>query len=260
MRIILGFFCSVLVSAPAAQAACDAYREYVTTYNYLLEKKAVAFTKDQASRTAFAVAQGCDGAAGRYIRVFDLLINARLTLQDASSIALETAQTGDESAENFVEVFKAAYLEKYLDLSLQEALDLARALSGQGPWIRQDYVKLVDFCLAKQGLALAKPDCAILARDLALMGEPEQTRSVAERFIELLEFLRSHKDGPQLTTADALSISKELIAISPEAGRNFIPGYKFARDKDQLGLDRSKAVAFARRLAALTKPPSASPH
>lgn len=256
MRILLGIFCSVLISAPAAQAACDAYREYVTTYNYLLQKKALAFTKDQASRTAFAVAQGCDGAAARYIRVFDLLINAQLTLKDASSIALETAQTGDESAKNFVEVFKAAYLEKYLDLSLEQALDLARSLAGKGPWIRQDYTKLVDFCLTKKGLALTKPDCATLARDLTLLGEPEQTRSVAERFIELLEFLRSDKDGPQLTTGDALRISKELLALSPETGRNFIPAYKFARDKDQLGLDRSKAIAFAQKLAGLTKPTS----
>jgi hypothetical protein len=254
MRIILGFFCSLLLAAPGAQAACDAYREYVTAYNYLLDKKAIAFTKDQASRTAMGVAKGCDGSAARFIRVFDLLINARLTLQDAASVALETAQNGDDSAENFVEVFKAAYLEKYLDLSLQQALDLARSLSGNGPWIRQDYAKLVQFCLSPKGLALPKPDCATLARDLTLLGEAEQTRSVSERFVELLEFLRSHKDGPQLTTHDALTITKELMAISPEAGRNFIPGYKFARDKKELGLDRAKAVGFARQLATLTVP------
>ncbi|MDQ3232173.1 MAG: hypothetical protein M3Q07_10160 [Pseudobdellovibrionaceae bacterium] len=256
MRIILGIFCSFLLAAPGAHAACDAYKEYVTAYNYLLDKKAIAFTKDQASRTAFAVAKGCDGAAGRFIRVFDLLINARLTLQESTTIALETAQTGDDSAENFVEVFKAAYLEKYLDLSLQQALDLARSLSGEGPWIRQDYVKLVDFCLAKKGLALPKPACANLARDLTLMGEPGQSRSVAERFVELLEFLRSSKDGPQLTTSDALAVTQEMMAISPDAGRNFIPGYQFARDKNQLGLDRSKAVHFARQLAGLTRSPA----
>lgn len=255
MRIVLGFFCSLLLAAPGAQAACDAYREYVTAYSYLLDKKAITFTKDQASRTAMSVAKGCDGSAARFIRVFDLLINARLTLHDATKIALEATQNGDDSAENFVEVFKAAYLEKYLDLSLQQALDLARSLSGKGPWIRKDYAKLVEFCLSPKGLALPKPQCAMLARDLTLMGEEEQTRSVAERFVELLEFLRSHKDGPQLTTGDALSITKELMAISPDAGRNFIPGYKFARNKDELGLDRAKAVGFARQLAALTKAP-----
>lgn len=255
MRIILGFFCSLLLAIPSAWGACDAYREYVTAYNYLLDKKAIAFTKDQASRTAMSVAKGCDGSAARFIRVFDLLINARLTLQDATGIALETAQHGDDSAENFVEIFKAAYLEKYLDLSLQQSLDLARSLSNKGPWIRKDYAKLVEFCLSTKGLALPKPECANLARDMTLLGEAEQTRSVAERFVELLEFLRSHKEGPQLTTADALSITKELMVISPDAGRNFIPGYKFARDQKELGLDRAKAVGFARQLASLTKPP-----
>ncbi|WP_141734407.1 hypothetical protein [Oligoflexus tunisiensis] len=254
MRIVLGFCCSLFLAAPMAQAGCDAYREYVTTYNYLLDKKTIAFTKDQASRTAMTVAEGCDGGAARFIRVFDLLVNARLTLHDAMTVALEIARTGDDSAENFVEVFKAAFLEKYLDLSLHQALDLARSLSGKGPWIRKDYVKLVDFCLGKTGLALPKPECATLARDIALMGEEEPTRSVAERFVELFEFLRSHKDGPQLATGDALAVTKELIAISPEAGRNFIPGYKFARDKNNLGLDRAQAVGFARQLAALTKP------
>ncbi len=255
MRIILGFFCSLFLTVPAARAACDAYREYVTAYNYLLDKKAIAFTKDQASRTAMSVAKGCDGAAARFIRVFDLLINARLTLPDATRIALETAQNGDDSAENFVEVFKAAYLEKYLDLSLEQALDLARSLSGKGPWIRKDYAKLVEYCLSPKGLALPKPECATLARDMTLLSEAEPTRSVAERFVELLEFLRQHKEGPQLTTADALAITRELMAISPDAGRNFIPGYKFAHNKNELGLDRAKAVGFARQLASLTKAP-----
>jgi hypothetical protein len=253
MRIVLGFFCSLLLGSAGAQAACDSYREYVTAYNYLLDKKAIALTKDQASRTAMNVAKGCDGSAARFIRVFDLLINARLTLQDASSVALEAARNGEDSAENFVEIFKAAYLEKYLDLSLQQSLDLARSLSGKGPWIRKDYGKLVEFCLSPKGLALPKPECATLARDMTLLGEEGQTRSVSERFVELLEFMRSRKDGPQLTTQDALTITKELMMISPEAGRNFIPGYKFARDKKELGLNRGQAVNFARQLAHLTR-------
>jgi hypothetical protein len=253
MRMILGFFCSFLLAAPGARASCDAYKEYVTAYNYLLDKKAIAFTKDQASRMAMSVAKGCDGAAARFIRVFDLLINARLTLDNAATVAQEVANQGDESAENFVEVFKAAYLEKYLDLSLQDALDLARSLSGKGSWIRKDYGKIVDFCLSSKGLGLSKPECGTLARELTLIGEDEPARSVAERFIELLEFLRSHKEGPQLTTGDALALTRELMAISPDAGRNFIPGYKFARDKNELGLDRAKAVGFARQLAVFTK-------
>jgi hypothetical protein len=89
------------------------------------------------------------------------------------------------------------------------------------------------------------------------MGEEDAALSVADRFVELLEFLRSHKDGPQLTSGDALSLAKELMAISPDAGRNFIPGYKFARNKAELGLDRAKAVGFARQLAAFTKTPTA---
>jgi hypothetical protein len=253
MRMIPVFFCSLLLAAPGARASCDAYREYVTTYNYLLDKKAIALTKDQASRTAMSVAKGCDGSAARFIRVADLLINARLTLDNASNIAQEIAHNGDDSAENFVEIFKAAYLEKYLDLSLQDALDLARSLSGKGSWIRKDYGKLVDFCLMPKGLGLSKPECAALARELTLLGEDEPTRSLTERFIELLEFLRSHKEGPQLTTGDALALTRELMAISPDAGRNFIPGYKFARDKHELGLDRVKAVGFARQLALFTK-------
>jgi hypothetical protein len=256
MRIVLGFFCSLLLAAPGAQAACDSYREYVTAYHYLLDKKNLAFTKDQASRTAMQVAKGCDGSAARFIRVFDLLVNARMTLQDASTVALEVAQNGDDSAANFVEIFKAAYLEKYLDLSLQQSIDLARSLSGRGPWIRKDYGKLVDFCLSPKGLALSKPACATLARDMTLLGEEGQTRPVSDRFVELLEFLRSHKDGPQLTTQDALAITRELMQVSPEAGRNFIPGYKFARDKNELGLDRGQAVTFARQLAALTREPA----
>lgn len=254
MRIFLALLLGLLPSLPIV--ACDAYREYVTVYNYLLDKKAIAFTKDQASRTAFQVARGCDGAAGRFIRVFDLLINAKLTLQQSSEIAQEVAQSGDDSAENFAEVFKAAFLEKNLDLSLQDALDLARELSFKGRWIRQDYVKIVGYCLAAQGLALSKPQCATLARDFAVSGDASRERSVADALVEMMDFLRADKDGPKLTSAEALKMTQEVLAVGPEAVRNFIPGYKFAVDKNQLALDRSKAVDFARKLAELTQAPS----
>lgn len=254
MRFSLAF--SLFCLASPAAASCDAFREYLTTYNYLLDKKTIAFTKDQASRTAMQVARGCDGAAGRFIRVFDLLVNARITLDQASQMAQDVATSGDESTANFVEVFKAAYLEKSLDLPLGTALDLARALSGKGRWVRHDYTKLVEFCLGRKGLSLPKPECATLARDVALLGEENPDKSVADAFVELIEFLRSDADGPCLTSFEALQLTRELMALSVEAGRNFIPGYKFARDKNQLGLDRAKAVAFARGLAALTKEPS----
>ncbi len=263
-RAYLGtILCTFLHSAALAAAeessprSCDSYREYVTTYNYLLDKKTLAFTKDQASVTAFRVAKGCDGAAGRFIRVFDLLINAKLTLQQSSEIAEEISWLDSESAETFAEIFKVAFLEKYLDLTLSDAIQLARSLSSDaagasGP-ARKEFEKLVQFCLAKTGLGLSKPDCAKLSLQLVKLDERDSNKYVATAFVDLIEFLRSDNDGPKLATFEALQVAQEVIAMHVEAGRNFMPAYKFARDKKQLGLDRSKAIEFAKQIAGLSK-------
>jgi len=267
MRRFLGYALSslLLIAGTPSRAAesavtCDSWREYITSYRYLLDKKAIVFTKDQASQTAFQVARGCNGAAGRFIRVFDLLINAKISIQQSSEIAQEIALADNDSAESFAEIFKTAYLEKYLDLSLYNAINLARSLSTKvasgSRQAQNDFSKMVEFCLSAKGLALPKADCAQLALEISSMGQDVQGKSVADGYLEVLAFLRDSSDGPRLATFEAMEVSKELIAISAEAGRNFIPSYKFARDKDQLGLDRASAIRFAKNLSLLSRVPT----
>ncbi len=267
MRRFLGYALStcLLIAATPSRAAdsavtCDSWREYITSYRYLLDKKAIVFSKDQASQTALQVARGCNGAAARFIRVFDLLINAKISIQQSSEIALEIALADSDSAESFAEIFKTAYLEKYLDLSLYNALNLARSLStkvaGGSQKAQNDFSKMVEFCLSAKGLALSKPDCAQLALEITQMSQASPGKSVADGYLEMLAFLRDSSDGPRLATFEAMAVTKELMAISAEAGSNFIPSYKFARDKDQLGLDRASAIGFAKNLSLLSRMPS----
>jgi hypothetical protein len=267
MRRFLGYAlstCLLIAATPclAANSAvtCDSWREYITSYRYLLDKKLIVFTKDQASQTAFQVARGCNGAAERFIRVFDLLINAKISIPQSSEIALEIAQADSDSGESFVAIFKTAYLEKHLDLSLDNALNLARSLSTKvasgSRQAQKDFSKMVEFCLSAKGLALPKQDCAQLAAEITRLGQDPEGKSVAEGYLETLDFLRDSSDGPKLATFEAMAVTKELMTISAEAGSNFIPSYKFALDKDQLGLDRTSAIGFAKNLSLLSRKPT----
>ena len=244
----------------AETRSCETYREFSTTFNYLLAKKSSSFTKDQATRTAMRVAKGCNGAAERFIRVFNLLVNAEIALAESTQIAEELAQADGDSAESFVKTFKLAYLQSSLDLSLQDSLNLARRLSidilGSSVQASDDFRKIVNYCLNADGLALPKPDCAKLSLHVVALAENTKDKSIADGFIELVEFLRTQADGPKLVTHEAVDVAKELVAIHPDAGKNFIPAYRFASDKAKLGLNRNEAVTFARNLAQLSRAPA----
>ncbi len=250
-----------IVHHPEAKL-CDAYKEYVTTYTYLMNKKELGQTKDQLSRTAFSVAKACDGAAGRFIRVFEILMTAGVIVSEATKLAQDLALSNDESSKTFVEVFRFAFLENYLDLPLPEAIGLARIValnsSRQSALKASEFKKLVEYCLSKEGLGLSRPNCAKFSADLISYDIETKTKSVGSAFIALMEFLREDKDGPQLPSYDAMQIARDVMKVHVEGGKNFIAAFKFARDRNELGLERAQAITFAKDLAALSRAPSPS--
>lgn len=239
------------------QIPCETYREYITTFSYLLDRKDASFTKDQASRQAFRVAAGCTGAAKRFIQVFELLSKSKLAAPEALNLAETMAVAKDESAATFTEVFRTAFLGKYLDLSLVASIELARSIAldpaGGSRLAHKEFEKLVDFCLDKKGLGLSKPECAQLSAEVLSFDSQAKTKNIGSAFISFLEFLRADQDGPQLTTVEALKLSKSLMRNHVASAKNFIPAYKFAKDKQKLALTRDGAVAFAQKLASLSR-------
>lgn len=243
------------VEAPALMAekptVCTTTREYVTAIEFIRKRSELGADEKFARKIADQVSQGCTGAARRFIRTADLLVRSTLTGHDSLKKAIELSHASDEVTETFVEVFRNAYRKGGLDLPVGMSLELATELSlkfnGSVAHVREDFERLVEYCVSESKLDLPKPACGRTAARVAALGEVfPQGASFA--YIRLFEFMVSDR-GPRLTTGDALKLSESLLWKGPEAENNFVDAYRYAVDPKGLGLSVPKAVEFAKKMA-----------
>lgn len=250
----------VFLIAPSTRAAedspsCTTTREFITTLEYLRDQKDFKLRDGDARAIASKVAQACTGAAERFIQVTDVLAKSGLSADDSVRAGLEFSSRSKADVAAFLTVFKEAFLSEHLDLDLRSALQLSRSLTtgfdGDVTAVSDDFRSLVDFCVGEK-LGLPRPECAEFAARNARKGEP--TGGIARPFIRIYDFLVS-RDGPRLTTAQALKTAEQLIAAGPAAADNFIVGYRYAASRTGLQLSSSDAIEFARDLT-MRKPAS----
>lgn len=234
---------------------CSSAREFITVMNYLRENAAFGLKDQSAQEVALAVTAGCSGAAKRFIQVTDILVKAGLPSKEALENAMAVAKGEEDQAEAFLVVFKRAFLRDGLDMKIEDALLLARSLSvelrGDRVKAREDFEKLVDYCVDVKELALPKPKCGTIAAKIAAKGQ-NSTEGVAKPFIQTIEFLTESSDGPQLPLYQAFAIAEELAIVSPDALENYVSSYKWLTSKSGLSLDRKDAVGTAKKIAAKT--------
>jgi hypothetical protein len=249
------FFLGWLSSYPAAAGprppSCTTAREYVTTLEFLRDRKdvsgTVAVNDTQAREIARTVSDGCTGAAQRFIRVSSVLTKAGLGAKDALRKGVEFAARTDMETETFVTVFRKSFFKEELDLdlltSLRTAESLTREFEGDTLAVRDDFDRLVSFCAGSKSLNLPTPQCAGFAARVAKLGA-RWSGGVAAPFVRSYEYLTS-ESGPHFGSGQALQIAEKLIAGGPDAPDNFITAYKYAVNQKGLGLGDGAAVQFA---------------
>jgi len=230
---------------------CSTAREFITAREFLRERKDLGIPEDQAHRLTTQIAEGCSGAAQRFIRVLGVLMHSGLTPNDSIKTALKLSKENDQQTETFLAVFQSAFLPEYLDLDLRSSLQLASSLSvefeGDLVPVRDDFSKLVDFCLREDVLNLPRPQCATFAARLTRLGA-NWRGGISKAFIELFNYTRSSK-GPSLITGQALALTEEIIAQGPGAPENFQQAYRYALSAKGLTMPQQQAIAFARQMA-----------
>lgn len=238
------------------QYRCPAFKEFVTAFNYLKDKKEFVLPPSEAQRIAEQVAAGCESAAQRFIHTTDILTKTSLASRDAIKTGIEMANASQEEADAFLTVFKTAFLESRLDMDVWSALKMARSLSVELKVNRkqatEDFQQLVNFCVSSKGLALPRPQCAPFAAKIARASERSENASAATAFEELFQFLTRNEDGPRLTSFEAARIGEEVILVAPFAQKNFIDAYRFATAKTGLNKSRDQAILFATSIAKST--------
>lgn len=239
-----------------AFAECRGAREYVTTLEFLRDKKAFEISEAEARKLAITVAEGCDGAAQRFIRVSLLLSKSGLTARDAIKTGLEFAKKSETETVTFSEVFKEAFLPEKLDLDLRDSIHLATSLThafeGDKKRVLGDFKRLLTYCTEAKNLDLPRSDCGIFAARVASLGQ-YWNGGIAQAFIDTFEFIRSNEveHGPSLITGQALKLAESVVSSGPGATENFITAYKYASARQGMDLPRAQALSFAQNMAKL---------
>lgn len=236
---------------PVQEKFCQSTKEYITVFRYLEAQKTFTLKKDEMMKIADVVSKGCNRAAKRFIETNDLLMKAGVETSDALKLAMKFADKSDQTTDTFATIFKETFLKEYLDLDLRTAVDFSMKLSmeadGDAELIKNDFQKIVKFCLDNKGLDLSGPKCSDLAAKVAASGTKYKLE-MGPTFFEHYSFL-TDKDGADLATYKALEISLKLIEAGPLSASNFKDAYKFAISKTGLGLAKGQAISYAEQMA-----------
>jgi hypothetical protein len=268
ISILLALSLSLTPSAraetpPAKEMTCSSIREYVTTLEYLRAHGEFKIPEKSARALALQVSKGdftgeaskrnsanCTGSAQRFIKITSSLLAARVFPADAFKMGLEFVTRTDQETASFLTVFLKSYLQEYLDLTLKDSLSLARSLTlefqGDIETVRKDFEKVVKFCVSENNLNLPRPGCASLATRIAKAGE-NYKGGVSENFIQMYTFLVSG-DGPNLTRADALKLSEQLLPGGKNSSKNLIQAYHYGTSHHGLDLPVREALQFAQEM------------
>ncbi|MGZ3788233.1 MAG: hypothetical protein ACXVLQ_06895 [Bacteriovorax sp.] len=234
---------------------CHSSKEYITVFRYLEAQKNFSLKKEEMMKIADVASKGCNGAARRFIEINDLLIKAGLETSDALKIAMKFTDKSDQTTDTFATIFKETFLKEYLDLDLKTSLEFSLKLAfdneNDPAMIKNDFQKIVKFCLDHKGLDLSGPKCSDLAAKVAGSGAKFKLE-MAPTFLGHYDFL-TDKEGADLATYKALEVSLKLIDAGPLSVVNFKDAYKFAISKSGLDLTKSEAINYAELMAQRSK-------
>ena len=239
--------------APAfSKITCLAAQEYITTLNFFRQQKSFALNETESQKISQEVAQGCTGASKRFISITNLLIKANLDSRSAIKTASLFIKRESQEAEAFMEIFRKSFLERYLDLDLKNAIEVALELSqgiSNTPYrIMEEFKNLVNFCVKAQGLDLPRPQCAKLAISIVKAGQGF-AENISAEFIKLFTFLTNSKKGDQ-TTGNALKIAERVMQFGPAASDNFITAFEFGFAEKGMKLANQDAIKFAEQISS----------
>jgi hypothetical protein len=248
----------ILLSIPfpafsATESNCLTTREFITTLEFFRKDSDFKMKDSEAQDWSFQVAEGCTGAAKRFIRIAKTLSNAGANRKTAVEVALPFAKATDDQTEAFISAFKLSIAEDVLDMDFLNSTKIAKSISIEHPgdlkFALKDFEKIVKTCSNSTRFAISRKDCGSLAATIAQAGSKWE-KGAADPFLETYEFLTSEK-GPTLINSQAVNWSEKIISQGPAAKENFKQAYQYASSSDGLKLNRDEATRFALKMASL---------
>ncbi len=240
---------------PASDLVCKSSREFITTLEYLRDKKEFALTEVQSREFALKVAGGCTDASKRFIETTELLVKAEMDSRKVFDYSLKMALASNEVSQTFQKVFKESFVQDLLDLDLMVALETAYQLSsdfsGNYADLSNDFNYLVRFCVDQKSLGLPIKECAQFATRIARIGSQIKA-PVRESFRAGFDFL-TRPEKANLPTVEALKTIERVLPYGAQGVENFKQAYDYATSEKGLAMPIKQGIEFAVGLSVKTK-------
>lgn len=237
---------------------CESAVEFKKSFEFFNKDKELEFTQPQAIKASIDISKNCTGAFERFSKVYLLLKKSGVDLAKAFEVSLEYSSFDEERAKNFFVLFQKLFLENHLNLDFTTAYRLSNELSkdykGDPIKLRDDFVRIVDFCEAEKEMALDKKTCAELALTLTKYTElfPNGTY---EDFQATVRYVQTHK-RLGFNIKETLKLVVRLISKGPKASTNFRKIMSYALESEELKLNELQAYQLAVLIADLSFDPS----
>jgi hypothetical protein len=235
---------------------CTSSKEFITSYEYLKEEKNLRVPVHIAKKVAQKVALGCSGAAHRFISTTKIMAEVGVPGRVNLKLGMKMAQSEEVVWKSFISIFRYAYLEDGLDLSLKSSLKMAATLSiklkGDHYKVREDFKELVSFCRSSEKISLLIGSCGKMAAEVASLGDKYEG-DMSEAFVEAFEFLTESSRGPRLSLFDGIKAAQKVMLSGPMAAQNLEQAYRYASSKKGLGFNNKQSLEFAYKLVSLSQ-------
>ncbi|HEY8272228.1 MAG TPA: hypothetical protein VIG33_15160 [Pseudobdellovibrionaceae bacterium] len=241
---------------PLPPKPCESFKEFQRAYESLVSDNDLALGEEKAARLALQVSQGCNGSAQRFSKAYEMMKKTGVALTKAVEVGLDFSGLDDEHLKNFQEVFSKMYLENSFDFDFATAyrvsFQLSRDYEGKAQDVREDFTKLVKFCIQSDQAALPLRQCAELALKI-VEHTPKFPGGLYSSFEKFYTFLRTDK-RMGFSVLDSLNLVPRVFAYGPKAPENFKEGIEYALSSKKITIDHPNALNLALRLAKQSLP------
>jgi hypothetical protein len=213
---------------------CQSGKEYAAAYEFLDKNRDKSgLSEEEVLETSLQVSKGCDGAASRFLKAYNLLIKVGLSGRSALNTGKVLSKMSDDHSNAFLELFLHSYLEEHLNLDIQTSLEIASQLSidfqGQPLQAYKDFARLTQFCREDSETQVDLLSCVKLMA-MTVKKTEFYGKGMSEDFINFYKYLKNDS-YLKMNVQQALILSHEVLVSGPEASSNFRYSYEFAISK-----------------------------
>lgn len=227
---------------------CDVALEFKKSYEYILAEKDFEMPESKMIELSAQIAKGCDGAKERFAQAYELMKKSGVAITKSIEIGLAFSKLQDQQLKNFTEIFKRTYLEGYFDFSFDQAykvsLQLSKDVQSNQEILRQDFTKLVQFCLDSKKLGLPIGECAKISLELTQHTNKYPLNGLFPEFEKLVNYIQE-KGKMTVPIRDTVRICSMILPFGVKAVDNFKNSYEYAVTNERMRLDQKGAFLLA---------------